>query len=107
VYATGGWAWNGSRYDRVVTSSPIPLLADSNANGSQTGPANGWAAGGGIEWGFAPRWSFRVEYLHAEFPSITNNYQYTVTYPPITFRTTKSVLDSDMVRIGVNLFLTP
>lgn len=29
----------------------------------------GWAAGGGIEWGFAPNWSVRAEYLFMHFGS--------------------------------------
>ena len=24
----------------------------------------GWAAGGGVEWGFLPNWSVKVEYMH-------------------------------------------
>jgi outer membrane immunogenic protein len=108
LYGTGGWAWTTDRYNRAVVSAPlIPGLAPANANGSQTGPSNGWAIGGGIEWGFAPRWTVRVEYLHTEFDGITNNYDYTVTFPLIVNRTTQSKLDSDMVRIGLNFFLTP
>jgi outer membrane immunogenic protein len=108
LYATGGWAWSTDRYSRAVTSAPlIPGLANANADGSQTGPSSGWVIGGGIEWGFAPRWTFRVEYLHTDFSTIANNYDYTVTFPLIVNRTTQSKLDSDMVRIGLNFFLTP
>jgi outer membrane immunogenic protein len=108
VYATGGWAWNIAQYDRAVISAPlIPGLANANANGSQTGPVNGWTIGGGVEWGFAPRWTIRLEYLHTAFEGILNNYNYPDTFPLIVNRTTQSKLDSDMVRIGLNFFLTP
>jgi outer membrane immunogenic protein len=108
LYGTGGWAWTTDRYNRVVTAAPlIPGLASANADGSQTGPSSGFAIGGGMEWGFAPRWTVKVEYLHTEFSTIANNYNYTVTFPAIINRTTQSKLDSDMVRIGLNFFLTP
>jgi outer membrane immunogenic protein len=110
LYGTGGWAWSTNRYNRAVTSAPLlPALTSPNADGSQTGSSNGWAIGAGIEWGFAPRWTLRVEYLHTEFSGVTNNYDYIVLFPPplIINRTTQSTLDSDMVRIGLNFFLTP
>ena len=31
-----------------------------------SGTATGWTVGGGVEWMFAPNWSAKVDYLHAE-----------------------------------------
>ncbi len=48
VYGTGGFAYG--------ETNPF----------SFGGTATGWTAGGGVEWMFAPNWSAKVEYLHAE-----------------------------------------
>lgn len=53
VYATGGWA-----YGKVDTSAP-------GISSSET-LTGGWAAGGGLEWGFAPNWTARAEYLYMD-----------------------------------------
>jgi len=56
VYATGGAAW-------------------AHAKGSAVGPLGssfsaenyvGWAAGGGIEYAFDPRWSVKLEYIYSD-----------------------------------------
>ncbi|MGA9602340.1 MAG: outer membrane beta-barrel protein [Methylocystis sp.] len=48
VYGTGGFAYG--------ETNPF----------SFGGTATGWTAGGGVEWMFAPNWSAKVDYLHAE-----------------------------------------
>ncbi len=48
VYGTGGFAYG--------ETNPF----------SFSGTATGWTAGGGVEWMFAPNWSAKVEYLHAQ-----------------------------------------
>lgn len=55
LYATGGWAWGTLNIQTVH-----PTVG---TNGSSATP-NGWTAGGGIEWGFMPNWSAKVEYLY-------------------------------------------
>ena len=53
-YVTGGLAWAGERF------------LNTPAIGSDEKHLNlrlGWAAGGGIEYAFAPHWSARLEYL--------------------------------------------
>src|SRR5712691_11835703 len=51
AYATGGLAWAGERF-----------LDEKTLN-----VRFGWAAGGGVEYGFAPHWSVRLEYLYSQF----------------------------------------
>jgi outer membrane immunogenic protein len=51
LYATGGAAFGDVR----VNAAPFAGAAGDQA---------GWSAGAGFEWMFAPRWSFKVEYLH-------------------------------------------
>jgi outer membrane immunogenic protein len=106
LYGTGGWAWTDVKVDRTVTSSAlIPGLAGLENDGSNSGFSNGWAAGAGLEWGFAPRWTARVEYLHLQFPNMTNNYSYSTTPP--TVRTSTTVLGDDIVRVGINYMFGP
>ena len=106
IYGTGGWAWTDVKVDRTVTSAPlIPGLAGLASNGSNAGISNGWAAGAGLEWGFAPRWTARVEYLHLQFQSIVNNYSYATAAP--TLRTSTTVLGNDTLRVGINYLFGP
>jgi opacity protein-like surface antigen len=68
VYATGGLAFGGTSFN-ITTSSLYTNAAGvvvQNAIGNldflSTQP--GWAAGAGVEWMFAPRWSVKAEYLY-------------------------------------------
>ena len=56
VYGTGGYAF-GARTNYNFITPPI-------ASGSRD--LDGWAAGGGVEYAFAPNWSAKVEYLHLD-----------------------------------------
>ena len=56
-YAKGGGGWVGvgnPTITNVVTGGSISV-SNSNSN-------SGWLAGAGVEWGFAPNWSARLEY---------------------------------------------
>jgi outer membrane immunogenic protein len=55
VYGTGGLAYASIESD----------LDD----GTKTNWRAGWTAGGGVEYGFAPNWSAKLEYLYASFGS--------------------------------------
>ncbi len=57
-YVTGGGAFGDVKM--AVTAFP-----------GQTVNKSGWTAGGGIEYGFAPNWSVKVEYLHVDLGSAT------------------------------------
>jgi len=54
LYAKGGAAWT-----HVDGSSVTGPVANTTA-GSET--RSGWIIGGGVEWGFAPHWSAKIEY---------------------------------------------
>jgi outer membrane immunogenic protein len=64
VYGTAGIAWADIKHDYV------------NGNGSSAGSFNnistGWTAGAGVEAGFAPNWSTRVEYRYSDFGRLDN-----------------------------------
>lgn len=85
-YATGGFAWSNSHVTR-----------DDLGNGTETSqphPRFGFAAGGGIEYGFAPAWSVRIEYLYIRLGSLH------ASFPPVTEYAAN--LDLQVVRLGLN-----
>lgn len=52
-YGTAGWAFGRIRH---FNSGGAPLNNDADVDG--------WTAGAGIEWAFAPRWTTRIEYRY-------------------------------------------
>lgn len=69
-YAKGGVAW-GDFEINTVTINPATGVLFTTTNGAKT--RTGWTAGGGVEWGFAPRWSAKLEYSYLDFGSDTFN----------------------------------
>jgi high affinity Mn2+ porin len=85
TYATGGLAWAGERF----------LNAPAIGNNEKTlNTRLGWAAGGGVEYAFAPHWSVRLEYLYSQFGKAE------VRFPSGT--QVASTLDFQSLRVGLN-----
>jgi high affinity Mn2+ porin len=85
VYATGGLAFAGERF----------LNTPANGNDEKILRTRlGWAAGGGVEYGFAPHWSVRLEYLYSQFERVA------VRFPSATMYS--SSLDFQSLRVGLN-----
>jgi high affinity Mn2+ porin len=85
AYATGGVAFAGERF------------LNSPANGSDEKVLHtrlGWAAGGGLEYGFAPHWSARLEYLYSRFERADIRFPSGTQYA--------SSLDFQSLRLGLN-----
>ena len=78
-YGTGGLAWADSKATLLGTS-------DSQTN-------FGWALGAGIEYAFAPNWTAKLEYIHADY----GNDNYNTTIP-----SSRIDLSTDTVKLGVN-----
>jgi outer membrane immunogenic protein len=58
LYFKGGYAWADNK---VSINSPfLGLTADDSQFHS------GWTIGGGIEYGFAPNWSLKAEYMYVD-----------------------------------------
>ncbi len=109
-YGTGGWAWgqgtNTTRFiclgpgcpgtSGIPPTSPEPTSVDVNPSG--------WAAGGGVEWGFLPNWSLRAEYLHLQFDGVTEDRSKSSSVVPSLFVTShvSSNMGINALRIGVN-----
>ena len=61
LYGTGGYAWGNNKLSATV----------GGVAGSETKFLSGWAAGAGVEWMFAPKWSLKGEYLYKSLESST------------------------------------
>ena len=85
AYATGGLAFAGERF---LSSSAI---GDEEKNIHRR---LGWAAGAGLEYGFAPHWSVRLEYLYSQFERADIRFASGAQY--------NSTLDFQSLRIGLN-----
>jgi outer membrane immunogenic protein len=59
LYAKGGGAWAGDKFWDVADG------VGTIATASET--RSGWTVGGGAEYGFAPRWSAKLEYDYLDF----------------------------------------
>ncbi len=65
-YATGGFAWGSvdSGANIAVNAGGAPVFAGGL---SKSNSISGWVAGVGLEYALSPNWSFKTEYLYADF----------------------------------------
>jgi outer membrane immunogenic protein len=68
-YGKAGWAWAGFHDDSSTFNPTQTVLLDTSTSSTTR---DGWTAGAGIEWGFAPGWSAKVEYDYVGFEGITH-----------------------------------
>ena len=88
-YGTGGYAGAGVAAG-IKDATTNALLV------SQSSTRSGWTAGGGLEWGFAPNWSAKFEWLYMKFESAPLN-------TLVAEGPRSSVpLDDNVVRAGIN-----
>src|SRR5665647_552133 len=85
TYATGGLAWAGERFLNT------PAIGDDEKH---LNVRLGWVAGGGVEYGFAPHWSVRLEYLYSQFGKADVAFASGTRYA--------STLDFQSLRVGLN-----
>jgi high affinity Mn2+ porin len=84
-YATGGLAFTGERFLNT------PTIGNDE---KKLGMRLGWAAGGGVEFAFAPHWSLRLEYLYSEFQNAGVQFA--------SGAATASTLNFQSLRVGLN-----
>jgi outer membrane immunogenic protein len=65
-YAKGGGAWGETSSNGTVFTGGTVFETSSSST-----DRSGWVVGAGIEWGFAPNWSAKLEYDHIDFGSKT------------------------------------
>jgi outer membrane immunogenic protein len=64
-YVKGGGAWTQGSSAGVGTTAGGVLFDTTSSSTNRTG----WTIGGGIEWGFAPSWSAKIEYNYLDMGS--------------------------------------
>jgi outer membrane immunogenic protein len=71
IYGTVGFAYGGMSMNAFEAQhNTTPRLSEFIPGGvSYSGTLVGWAAGGGVEWMFAPNWSLKAEYLYYDLGS--------------------------------------
>jgi len=94
VYVTGGVAVSDVSVAQAVTFGQAFTGA-----GSASVTKTGWTAGAGFEYAFAPHWSARLEYLHADFGGIGFA---AVTNLAGISSTSSASFRTDLARIGLN-----
>ncbi len=106
VFATGGLALGKakvavSNMSRVATPTVTPICYGfgSCLSGSSSGILQGWALGGGFEYG-AGAWSVKLEYLHYDLGKMSFAYADALT--PIASITASTRFSGDILRLGVN-----
>jgi outer membrane immunogenic protein len=94
-YLKGGAAVLGGRYNDVFAgSSVVGVTAQETRVGG--------TAGAGIEYGFAPNWSFGVVYDHLFMGSRTVGFSSTGIVPGLTVPTDRIRQDVDLVTARIN-----
>ncbi len=86
-YGTGGFAAAG--VGQGIYDNAHHLLASNSST------RDGWTAGGGLEWGFAPNWSAKFEWLYMKFNTVALNTAFAEGPRNVPF-------DDNVVRFGVN-----
>ena len=84
-YVTGGLAFTGERFVNT------PAIGNDE---KKLGMRLGWAAGGGVEYAFAPHWSLRLEYLYSQFQNASVQFDSGATHA--------STLNFQALRVGLN-----
>jgi outer membrane immunogenic protein len=109
LYGTGGWAWVDDKVTSTVScvgaGCPGSSIAFTINSPSASTTPSGWAAGAGVEWGFLPNWTVRIEYLHLQFNGVGSIFNYTGTAAGGTFADTSHASANsglDVVRVGLN-----
>jgi len=75
LYGTGGFAFAYDQLSRTQqVGTPTGGVAVPGTVENQMLGRVGWAAGAGVEYGFAPHWTAKAEYLFSDFGSHSNLY---------------------------------
>ena len=87
-----------SKPTRIATAGPLA------ASFSQREIRSGWTVGGGIEVGFAPNWSAKLEYLYADFGNVRTTWLPPAIplLPPLPALNDDARVTMNVVRAGVN-----
>jgi outer membrane immunogenic protein len=72
-FATGGGALLNYHYDSTLAPSGLTLTQNRNLGFARSITDSGFVVGAGIEQSFAPNWSAKIEYLHADYGNLVTD----------------------------------
>jgi outer membrane immunogenic protein len=126
VYGTGGLAYGEAKASTTISQtascifgtvgSPCPGAGGQTVSYGSTGsfsePRAGWTLGGGLEWMFAPHWTFKAEYLYYDLgketlnlPRLTGNVTGCAASPCWSANAQSTAhFNGNVVRAGINYF---
>jgi outer membrane immunogenic protein len=106
IYGTGGVAYGDTRTSFTTTATNFGATACpvtfTCATGVSSSNRVGWAAGGGIEWMFAPQWTLRAEYLYMDLGSQSVTATSLNTLLPVVNFTATSTFKENIARAAIN-----
>jgi outer membrane immunogenic protein len=99
-YVTGGGAWVNGSVTRTITAAPaFPVLVGQASTATFTD--TGWTVGGGIEYGFAPSWTVKAEYLYLDVKG-SRDFSYSLAAAGRHDNTEQRI---NVARVGINYLL--
>jgi outer membrane immunogenic protein len=97
IYITGGLAIANVQFaDAAAFNLPVPSINAASSDDTTVG----WTAGGGVEWMFAPKWSFKVEGLYVDLG--TKNFTSINTFSAPATIAHHHTLTETLARAGIN-----
>jgi outer membrane immunogenic protein len=96
LYVTGGLAVADVNAAQTLMFIGPTFINSGNTSSTRTG----WTVGGGVEFGLAPRWSFKAEYLHTDLGTVS--LVRSRTDVPVLTTNTSAAFHTDIVRAGIN-----
>lgn len=103
LYGTAGGAVGQVKVSNrfICPGCAPPAQTEATTFATNDSTAGGWTAGAGVEWMFAPAWTFKAEYLYVDLGHHSSTIIY--TYGPNISTLTSSVKDTyNIARVGVN-----
>jgi outer membrane immunogenic protein len=117
IYGTGGFAYaridqsasytNTAPFSGLSSINGICMEASTCYAGTRGRTANGWTAGGGIEYALPNNWTIRAEYLYVKLDGPTNFDEIVIERqigpaPPSTITANYSAYAFQVVRAGIS-----
>jgi outer membrane immunogenic protein len=99
-FGKAGGAWAGFS----STSASFNGAGANSANGTSSSTRSGWTIGTGVEWGFAPHWSTKLEYDYVKFSTASFSTTETSVLPVpgvVTSLGRNATSNLSMVKLGV------
>jgi len=99
-FGKAGWAWAGFS----DSSSTFNAAGANSSNATASSTRNGWTVGTGVEWGFAPHWSAKLEcdYVKLNDSTYTSTATSVLPVPGVVTTETRSASSNlNEVKVGV------